>query len=448
MLQTHETDATPSRGSRSAPSNTGSRSAPSTEERLHAARKFLVIDRRGNLTADLTDAAVGLEPAPEVLRLRRPAQVDEAVDVHRPDVIVAAPEEVTHAGLRRLARVHRAHPRAVILLVPNGHTEVSLHDTAAAGVSDVLPYPSTTGRLRAKMRAALDTAEELRAERVVVRELPSSTAETRVSHVMTVTSPTGGCGKTFFATNMAAYLVKATNKRVILVDLDLQFGEVALALRIRTPRTIAELIEEDDIPAALPEYVTTHDAGYDVLCAPEDPVASERVGPREATAVLEAAQAAYDYVVVDTPPSMNEVVLAAFDRSHSLVVMATLDVPSLRNLRVFLSTLDRLQLDAEHVSLVLNKAEDGTGIDIGRLQRVYPQGFTAVLPYATEVTRSINRGQPVVITAPDADVSRKLIEGATRLVAPEEGAEVVWSQSQPKRGLLSRIFRRGKERQG
>jgi pilus assembly protein CpaE len=434
MLQTHETDATPSNGSRS---------APSTEERLHAARKFLVIDRRGNLTADLTDAAVGLEPAPEVLRLRRPAQVNEAVDVHRPDVIVAGPEEVTHAGLRRLARVHRAHPRAVILLVPNnGHSEVSLHDTAAAGVSDVLPYPSTTGRLRAKMRTALETADELRAERIVVREQPSTPTDTRLSHVMTVTSPTGGCGKTFFATNMAAYLVKATNKRVILVDLDLQFGEVALALRIRTPRTIAELIDEDDIRAALPEYVTTHDAGYDVLCAPEDPVASERVGPREATAVLEAAQAAYDYVVVDTPPSMNEVVLAAFDRSHSLVVMATLDVPSLRNLRVFLSTLDRLQLDAEHVSLVLNKAEDGTGIDIGRLQRVYPQGFTAVLPYATEVTRSINRGQPVVMTSPDSDVSRSFIDGATRLVAPEEGAEVVWTHSQPRRGLLSRLFRR------
>ncbi len=414
------------------------------ESMVHTARKFLVIDRRGSLTADLSDAAVGIEPAPEVLRLRRPAQVSEAVEVHRPDVIVAGPEEVTHAGLRRLAKVHRAHPRSVILLVPNGHNDVSLHDTAAAGVSDVLPYPSTTGRLRAKMRAALDTADELRAERIVVRE-PPSTEQTRVSHVMTVTSPTGGCGKTFFATNMAAYLVKATAKRVILVDLDLQFGEVALALRIRTPRSIAELVEESDVAAALPEYVIKHDAGYDVLCAPEDPVASERIGPREATAVLEAAQAAYDYVVVDTPPSLNEVVLAAFDRSRSLVVMATMDVPSLRNLRVFLSTLDKLQLDAEHVSLVLNKAEAGTGIDVGRLQRVYPQGFTAVLPYATEVTRSINQGQPVVMTSPGSEISQRFIEGAIRLVEPEEGAEFVWALPDARPGFLSRLFRRRKE---
>lgn len=409
------------------------------EPMMHTGRKVLVIDRRGDLAVDLADAAAGIHPSPEVLRLRRPTQVMDAVGVHGPDVIVAGPDEVSRAGLHRLARVHRAHPRAVILLAPNGRADVSVHDTAEAGVSGVLPYPSTTGRLRAKIQTALDAAEELRAERVVVREVPEGNPAT-IGHVMTVTSPTGGCGKTFFATNMAAYLVRATGRRVLLVDLDLQFGEVAIALRIRTSRTIADLIDEDDIAASLPDYIVTHDAGYDVLCAPEDPVIAERVGPREAKAVLEAAQAAYDYIVVDTPPSLNEVVLAAFDRSRSLVVMATLDVPSLRNLRVFLTTLDRLKLEAEHVSLILNKEERGTGIDINRLQRVYPQGFTAVLPYAPEVTRSINRGQPVVMTSPDAEISRKLIDGAMRLVEPAEEADFVWEPAARRQGLFARLL--------
>lgn len=403
-------------------------------------RKVLVLDRRGDLTPNLSDAAVGLDPAPEVLRLRRPTQLVDAVGVHRPDVVIAGPEEMTRTGLHRLARAHRAFPRLVILAIPNGGQQLSLHETAASGISDVLPYPSTTGRLRARIRTALETAEVLRAERVVVRE-PSQTP-TRHGHVMTVTSPTGGCGKTFFATNMAAYLARATGERVVLVDLDLQFGEVAIALRLRASRTIAELVDEDDIPAALPGFVMRHDAGYDVLCAPEDPLIAERIGPREATAVLEAAQSHYDYVVVDTPPSMNEVVLAAFDRSRALVVMATMDVPSLRNLTIFLTTLDRLKLEAEHVSLILNKAEQGTGIDIGQLQRVYPQGFTAVLPYATEVTRSINRGQPVILTSPSSEVSRRFIEGAARLVAPAEGTAPLWSVPVEKRpGLLSRLFR-------
>jgi pilus assembly protein CpaE len=414
------------------------------EAMVSAARKILVLDRSGNLTTDLSDAAAGLERTPEILRLRRSAQVVDAVEVHRPDVIVAGPEEVTHAGLRRLARVHRAHPRSVILLAPNGHKQMSLYETAASGVSDVLPYPSTTGRLRAKLRSALDTAEELRAERIVVREpspAPGATGQTKVAHVMTVTSATGGCGKTFFATNMAAYLAKATGGRVALVDLDLQFGEVAIALRLRHARTIAELIDEEDIPSVVPQYVVRHDAGYDVLCAPEDPIAAERVGPREATTVLEAMQSLYDYVVVDTPPALNEVVLAAFDRSHSLVVMASMDVPSLRNLRVFLATLERLKIEAEHVPLVLNKEERGSGIELGRLQRVYPQGFTAVLPYSSEVTRSINQGQPVIMSSPSSDISRKFIEGAMRLVAPAEGVELAWAQAPVRRGWLYRLFR-------
>jgi septum formation inhibitor-activating ATPase MinD len=91
---------------------------------------------------------------------------------------------------------------------------------------------------------------------------------------------------------------------------------------------------------------------------------------------------------------------------------------------------------------VLNKAERGTGIDIGRLQRVYPQGFTAVLPYASEVTRSINRGQPVIVTSPEADIARRFIEGASRLVAPAEGAEIVWSSNERRPGLFAKLFGR------
>src|SRR5439155_25513550 len=129
---------------------------------------------------------------------------------------------------------------------PNGHGDLTLQETASCGVSDVLPYPSTTGRIRARLRSALDAAAQLREERVVVREAPAPTPA-RLGHAMTVTSPTGRCGKTFVATNMAAYLTRATTGRVILVDLDLQFGEVALALRLKPERTIADIVDEDDV---------------------------------------------------------------------------------------------------------------------------------------------------------------------------------------------------------
>ena len=90
----------------------------------------------------------------------------------------------------------------------------------------------------------------------------------------------------------------------------------------------------------------------------------------------------------------------------------------------------------------MNKAEVGTGIDIAKLQNIYPQGFTSVLPYDIEVTRSINRGQPVIMSAPNAPVSRKFIEGAMRLVEPAEGVEFHWDDAKPARqGLFARLFR-------
>lgn len=411
----------------------------------NGARTVLVLDRRGDLASAIAGATQTLRPRPEVLRLRRPTEVLEVTRTNPPDVIVAAPEEVTHAGLKRLAHVHREHPRSVILLTPNGRSSVTIGETAAAGASDVIAYPTTPAGIRTKVRDALKVASELRAETIVVHETaPAAQAGTKLGQVMTVTSATGGCGKTFFATNIAAYLSMAGAGRVLLVDFDLQFGEVAHALRLRPGRTIAELVEEEDVREALGSYAVEHAAGYDVLCAPDDPIAAERIGPREATLVLEAAQSMYDYVVVDTPPALNEVVLAAFDRSRSLVVMATMDVPSLRNLRVFLQTLDKLKLPSDDVSLVLNKAERDAGIELAQIERLYPQGFVAVLPYATEVTRSINAGKPVITSAPRSEIASRFVEGATRLVPPAKDVFTLPGNEPQRRSWLRRLFDRRK----
>src|SRR5438105_3969395 len=202
---------------------------------------------------------------------------------------------------------------------------------------------------------------------------------------------------------------------------------------LRSQRTISELINEEDMEEVFPEYLMEHSSGYQVLSAPADPFAAELVGPREATRVLECARGQFDYIVVDTPPSLNEVVLAAFDQSRYLVVMATLDVPSLRNLRVFLETIDRLKLPAEDISCVLNKAEPDNGIDLQELLRVYPRGFAAVLPYSKEVSRSLNIGQPVLTGDPRAEISQKLLEAGAKLVPAADVINPTWGARPPGR---------------
>lgn len=424
--------------------------------------KVLILDRTGGFSSNLAHAAVGLEPAPEILRLSRSTQVVEVVEQEEPDVIVVAPGEVTAAGLRRLAAVHRQDPRIVMVLSDNGKP-LSPAQTAACGASDILPAEPTRARVKATLARAIQTAEGLRKEHLVITErlvvqepeppepepepVPSYRAvapvNTRLARVFTVASASGGCGKTFYSTNFAAYLAKATGGRVLLVDLDLQFGEVAISLHLRPKRTIAELIAENDIAAALKDYTLEHSAGYHVLCAPRDPVAGDRVGPRETTAVLEAARRGYDYIVVDTPPTLNETCLAAFDQSQSLVIMATMDLPSLKNLRVFLETLKKLNLPADQVCLVVNKAESGTGIDLKEVEPLYPQGFSAVLPYAKQVSWSINMGVPVLVADPNAEISRKLVQGASKMVTPAAGVVLPWSvtSAAPRRGWFMRLLK-------
>ncbi|MGH2689306.1 MAG: AAA family ATPase, partial [Actinomycetota bacterium] len=155
--------------------------------------------------------------------------------------------------------------------------------------------------------------------------------------VITIASATGGCGKTFYATNLAAALAEAGH-RVVLIDLDLQFGEVAVALRMQHPYSIYDgLYDSKGRPlpdgafaAQLSELVAHHPLGFDVIVAPKSPEFADYVGAADAARVLRAVTPAYDFVIVDTPPSLNEVVLTALDASDLVAIMATPDVPSLK----------------------------------------------------------------------------------------------------------------------
>ncbi|HEV3364366.1 MAG TPA: AAA family ATPase, partial [Acidimicrobiia bacterium] len=274
--------------------------------------------------------------------------------------------------------------------------------------------------------------------------LPVAPAVPTQAQVFTVSSATGGCGKTFMATNMALFLARHTHKRVVLVDLDLQFGEVSTALRLRPNYTIYDALNRDDdnfdFGEHLDEFLVQHEGGFSVLAAPKDPAEADRIGPADVTRILDVLRGHCDYLVVDTPAALTEVVLAAFDVSEHLFSLATVDLPSVRNLGVFLQTLDKLRIPSDNISLILNKAERDVGLDIGQITRLFPQGFKAILPYAREVSRSINMGMPVLASDPTSEVSRKLaaclleyLPEAERAKANEGLEQPVKTQSRFKR---------------
>ncbi|MCA1692142.1 MAG: AAA family ATPase [Actinobacteria bacterium] len=405
--------------------------------------KILVLERDPDLINQVRGVASELRPRPEVVPCDRPGLVGDLLSEDGPfDVLVAGPSLGTKSGLNRLQVIHDEIPTMSLVLAFAQRPDAQLRDIVRTGAVDLLQLPTADRMLRDTLERAIGLSRPAPAP---VPAVATTNGSAQHATVFTIASATGGCGKTFFATNLAYFLAHHTGKRTCLVDLDLQFGEVSTALRLRPRYSIADLLsredEDGDLAAHFTEYTVNHDTGVVVLPAPKDPSDADRIHPTDVTKVLQAARAKFDYVVVDTPAQLSEVVLAAFDLSDSLYVMATMDLPSVRNMGVFLNTLDKLKIPSDNVNLILNKAERDVGIDVEQITKLFPQGFSAVLPYAREVSKSVNVGTPILAFSPQSEVSRKLASGLTPILPEDSRFRVPAATTAQKRGFFSRMFK-------
>jgi pilus assembly protein CpaE len=415
---------------------------------LAAAPKILVLDRSETLAEQLRVALADVSPKPEIVPCSRVGSVAEVLEGEGPfDVLVAGPSLGTRSGLARLRLIREELPAMSLVLAFSRRPDASLRDIVRTGAVDLLQLPIDDKELAEAVERGLDLAGNVPAAAAVPATAAAAAAAVPTAGgpatMYTIASATGGCGKTFYATNLAYFLTRFTQRRVCIVDLDLQFGEVSTALRLRPKYTIFDALQredtdEADLRAHIEEYCVQHETGISVLAAPREPSEADRISPPDVTRILEAVRNAFDYVIVDTPPQLAETVLAAFDLSDMLYVMCTLDLPSVRNMSVFLGTLERLKVPTDNVRLVLNKAESDVGIDIEQVTKLFPQGFESVLPYAKEVSRSINLGMPVMAASPTAEISSLMAAGMKLVLPPDVQTRVTADTTPKKQGLFRR----------
>jgi len=412
--------------------------------------KILVLDKGNRLADQVRGVASELRPRPEVVPCDKPTTAGDLLSDEGPfDVLVAGPDLGTRAGLSRIQLIHDELPSMSIVLAFSERPEAQLRDVVRAGAIDLLHLPVADRALRETIERAVGLSRPNSNGNGAAPGTGIGTAGAAapkaLGTVFTVASATGGCGKTFYATNMAYFLARHTGKTTCIVDLDLQFGEVSTALRLRPKFTISDALQREDeelnLNDHLEEYVVAHESGINVLAAPKDPSEADRIHPSDVSKVIEAARAHYDYVIVDTPAALTEIVLAAFDLSNELFVLATLDLPSVRNMGVFLNTLEKLKIPADNVKLVLNKAERDVGIDLDQVNRLFPQGFVSVLPYAREVSKSVNMGTPILGFNPTSEVSRLMASGMNALL-PEDERVRAQANAAKAPGLFTRMFNR------
>ncbi len=290
-------------------------------------------------------------------------------------------------------------PHVGVILVRHRLDVTSLGSALRSGIREVVTPDDLTG-----------LAEAARRSREISARVGGASAEgSRDGKVITVFSAKGGVGKTTFATNVGAYLA-TTGHKVLVADLDLAFGDVGISLQLVPQNSIRDLVAMrgslDD--QGLASIVTHHSSGLDVACAPSEPSDADRVPGATISEMIKVARRTYDYVIIDTPPAFTEHVLAAFDLSDHLLLIATLDIPAVKNLRITLDTLDLLGNAKESRIVVLNRSDAKVGLSADDVVAAIKTPIAATVPSSSDVPASVNRGVPIVLDDPRHPVSMAL----------------------------------------
>jgi pilus assembly protein CpaE len=391
--------------------------------------QILVLDADEALSLQVIRATARMRPHPGVTWCDGFEAVDRLAGEDGPfDVLIAGPLVFKEAGFEQLRLVRARLPDMALVLATDRWRSGSLRDTVRTGALDILRLPVADDELVEAVEQAMETRQgsaPAPGTAGVAASPPVGVPHDGQGAVMVVTSATGGSGKTFFATNLAYHLQSRLGRSTCLIDLDLQFGELSTALRLKPKYTILDLVGHDpdeDLSGRLQEHLALHESGVHVLAAPDEPADADAIDVKDVTRVIEAARAGFDYVIIDTPTSLRDSVLVAVEQADRLFALATLDLPSVRNLGVLLTTLKKLQVPSERIQLLLNKVEPNVGIEIPRVERYFPQGFSMVVPYGREVNRSLNMGQPLLAYAPRGEVGKALDAGLSRTLAAGPGA--------------------------
>ncbi|MGI8806336.1 MAG: AAA family ATPase [Acidimicrobiales bacterium] len=385
---------------------------------MHA-QKLLVLDAVQDLSTQVEHVTAGVRPRPTVAWCDSFDAAEELMAEAGPfDVLVAGPIVLKAGGFQRLRELRATAPSLQLLLVLSHWRSSDLRETVRAGALDILKVPVSNDTLLEAVKGAMDARAALAS--VGPGDDKAGTGESGPGTVIAVVSASGGSGKTFLATNLAYHLQSDPKRGICILDLDLQFGELSTALRLKPRHTIHDLLntddEADDLAVRLEQHLERHESGIRVLAAPDDPEQADDIEATDVARIIAAARSRFDYVVVDTPTALSEAVLVALEQADQIYVLATLDLPSVRNLGIMMATLKKLKVPIERVSLLLNKVEPDVGIDVARVEQYFPQGFSMIIPYGREVNRSLNMGQPVLAYAPRGEVSKALAAGLVSTV--------------------------------
>jgi len=348
-------------------------------------------------------------------------------------LLVACQGREDDRSLQIIDGAHRAAPELPIIVLSTTSPNGFLRRAFDVGAADMALFPQSKEQLRFAMSKAIARTPRM----------SGGAAGRRDGRLVCVLGPKGGTGKTLTSCNLAVALALAGQK-VFVIDLDLQFGDVALCLGLPPEKTMYDLalsagsLDEDK----LRDYVMTHDTGVDVLLAPARPDQASAITIDLLRDVLVVARSMYDYVIADTPPGFTAEVIATIDASSDLVMVGTLDSLSLKNTKLGLETLSLMDYDPRKIQLVLNRADTRVGISQHDVVTVLGSEPNVFIPSDREIPRSVNEGIPIILSRPQSFAAASFHDLAGLFVSAVPNGEPVaaMATSEPARAGRS-LFR-------
>lgn len=374
--------------------------------------RFVLISPSADFDGRLRQAvAGGLQGSVQTLFTKSvpagPYDLFAQLNQEQPEVLILGPDVPLDEALRFATVLDLQVPDLTVLLVSDADPELILQ-AMRAGIRDIISPSADSAQLRVLLeRACQSLAGRHRGDQPY--QAPSK------GRVIGVFSPKGGVGKTTIATNLAIGLAEVAPMSVVVVDLDLQFGDVASGLYLNPEHTVTDAVS----PAAsqdtlvLKAFLTVHPSSIYALCAPDNPVEADHITPEQVGRLLEQLAEEFQYVVVDTAPGLQEIGLAAMEACTDVVWVTAMDIPSVRGLRSGLNVLRQLDLLPEGRHVVLNMADAKAGLSVQDIEATIGAPVDVSVPRSRAVAFSTNRGVPVLQETkkdPAAKGLRQLVE--------------------------------------
>jgi pilus assembly protein CpaE len=329
-----------------------------------------------------------------------------------PDVVIILIEEPLIRALQTVEALSDLLPHSPIIAYSSISETDAIRKAMLAGVSDFLVTPVKEEDLINSIHTVLQQEERRRARAAGEADGPVSAGT-----VITVFGAKGGIGKTTISTNLATALVQKTNQSVVLVDLDTRFGDVAILMDIPVERSIADMAmpEEEITREIVQECIYTHNTGVAILPAPIRPTDWRSVHAGHIERIVNLLSQTYDYVILDTPGTFNDIVARALELATMVMLVATVDMASLKDTLLAIDMLRSWNFPQDKIKLSINATNEAVNVQPSEIKRMLGRDVFWSIPYDRNISTATQLGMPVVVAKPQSRAAESIVEMAYAL---------------------------------